>query len=229
MFRQLSCEHGDYLVFAGLATMLAHLPNYEEKVGFLKALTRQKTLLLRIHQTPETDVAALAKYWGKGGRATDVRTLCESLSKVPGGSWVNILTVIPPVPGSRLYTYPTELDNPLNGPLHVRDCHWTTFNFFHGSQEQDVSPQWVINELKNNYAPAAGDPRYGDVVLFGKPDGEIVHSCIYLADDIVFTKNGGTNISPWMLSTIQDLRMRYTFEVPEGQKLVVSYFRHKDW
>jgi hypothetical protein len=208
--------------------MLTRLPSYDEKVCFLKALTRQKTLLLRIHLKPDADVTALAKYWGKGARATDARTLFESLSKAPGGSWVNVITVIPPVPSSRLYTYPTELDNPLNGPPHVRDCHWTTFNFFRGSQEMDVDPQYVLNELKNNYAPAAGDPRYGDVVLFAKPEGQIVHSCIYLADDIVFTKNGATNISPWMLSTIQDLRMRYTFEVPEGQKLAVSFYRHKD-
>ena len=116
IFHQLCCDHGDYLVFAGLATMLAHLPSYEEKVNFVKALTRQRTMLLQIHQKPETDIAALANYWGKGSRSTDVRTVLESLSKVPGGAWVNVLMMIPPRPAWQLYSYPNLQDNPLNRP-----------------------------------------------------------------------------------------------------------------
>jgi hypothetical protein len=227
IFQQLCCEHGDYLVFAGLATMLSHLPSYEAKVSFVRALTRQKTMLLQIHQKPDTDVVALANYWGKGSRATDVRTVLESLSKVQGGAWVNILMMIPPLPASQLYTYPNIQDNPLNGPAHVRDCHWTSFNFFRDTPELDITPDFVIRELKNNYAPASGDPRYGDVVLFSKPDGDIIHSSIYLADDIVYTKNGATSIYPWMLATISDLMKQYSFQVPEGQKLTVAYYRQK--
>ncbi len=228
MFRQMSCEHGDYLVFGGLSTMLRQLPAYEEKLGFLKGLTKQKTLLLRLHLTPESDLAALANYWGKGSRATDTRTMLESLSKVPGGVWLNVMSLMPPLPATRLYTFPTVPDNPLNGPAHIHDCHWTSFNFFHGTEEVDVGGNYVRNELSTHYAPATGDARYGDVLLFAKPDGKVVHSAIYLADDIVFTKNGASTVSPWMLSTIQDLIMHYSFQVPDGHKLVVSYFRRKE-
>jgi hypothetical protein len=226
IFHQLCCEHGDYLVFAGLSTMLAHLPSYQEKLSFVKALTRQRTMLLQVHQKADADIVALAEYWGKGSRTTDVRTILESLSKVPGGAWVNILMMIPRLPASQLYSYQNIQENPLNGPVHPHDCHWTSFNFFREKPE-DFTPDDILTELKTNYAPAAGDPRYGDVVLFTMPDGDIIHSCIYLADDIVYTKNGGTTIYPWMLATIQDLMKQYSFQAPEGQTLSVVYYRQK--
>ncbi len=39
-----------------------------------------------------------------------------------------------------------------------------------------------------------------------------IHSAVYIADDICFTKNGGTAVRPWMLSTISDLLEQYSFQ-----------------
>ena len=75
--------------------------------------------------------------------------------------------------------------------------------------------------------PAAGDPRYGDIAFFSKPGGGVVHSAVYLADDIYYTKNGSTFTYPWMLETLTDLLKQYSFQVEPGEKLVVNYFRHK--
>ena len=35
------------------------------------------------------------------------------------------------------------------------------------------------------------------------------------------------NMHRWMLSTIPDLLMQYSFHAPEGQQLKVGYFRNK--
>ena len=86
-------------------------------------------------------------------------------------------------------------------------------------------PKIVLEQFQHEYRPAAGDPQYGDLVLLAKRDGTLVHSAIYLADDIVFTKNGSTMIHPWMLSTTADLLKRYSFQLPPGQHLTVSYRR----
>lgn len=229
LFRKLSCEHGDYLVFSGLATLLTQLRTYEEKAQFLKGITLQQTMLLRIHATPRSDVAALANYWGKGSKSTDVRTIFQSLSKIPVGTWVNIVMVLPSVPASELYEYPVAPDNPLAGPAHARDCHWTTFNFFRDPPQLEVTPEDLIKELKEHYAPAVGDPRYGDVLLLSTSQGEIIHSCVYIADNIVYTKNGSTAISPWLLEQLPDLLSQYYFMAPEGESLKISSYRNKQF
>ena len=228
LFHKLCCEHGDYLVFGGLPAMLAQLPNYEEKVRFMKALTRQKTMLVRLRVTKDSDVRMLSEYWGKGVWAPNIRTILEGLDHVPGGTFATIMALLPPLPASQLYFYPLVADNPLNGAAPVRDCHWTSLNFFRDTADtKTVDPVNFTKELAADYFPITGDPRYGDVLILAKPDGEIVHSAVFIADEIVFTKNGSTAIYPWMFSTVPDLLKQYSFLAPEGQQLVLRYFRNK--
>lgn len=227
LFKQLCCEHGDYLVFSGLSVVLAQLPTYEEKRDFMRGLTCQRTLTMRILINKGMDINALANYWGKGIKGTDVRTIFESIADSPSGGTLGIINVLPPLPSSQMFVYPMP-DNPLNGPAPVRDCHWTSFNFFQSVADQQLSdPVYFMQKLKEDYAPAAGDPRYGDIALFSKPSGGVVHSAVYLADDILYTKNGATFTYPWMLETLTDLLKQYSFQVEPDEKLVVSYFRLK--
>lgn len=226
LFKHLSYQSGNYFVFSGLPALLSRLPTYQQKVQFVKALTRQRTMLLRLHITPASDIQALTEYWGKGCWNTDVGTILQSLTAIRTGTWMNILMVLPPLPTEEIYDYPTIADNPLNGPPVNRDCHWTSLNFFRDVADSDFGkPEYVLKELKENYSLAPADPRYGDVVIFSKPDGSIVHSAVYIADDICFTKNGSSVVSPWMLATIPDLTDQYSFMVPPGQSLTVQYFR----
>jgi hypothetical protein len=228
LFKRLSCQSGDYFVFSGLPALLSRLPAGDEKLHFVKALTRQNTMILRLHITPRSDVQALTQYWGKGCWDTDVATIMQSLASIPNGNWMNILMVLPPLPTAEIYDYPTAVDDPLEGPPVNRNSGWTSLNFFRDVPEPNFGkPEYVIAELKENFSPAPGDPLYGDVVLFSRPDGSIVHSAVYVADDICFTKNGGGMLDPWILATIPDLFDRYSFQAPPGQGLTVSYFRDK--
>ena len=228
LFKQLCCEHGDYLVFSGLSVVLAQLPTYEEKRDFMRGLTSQRTLTMRVRIKPGDDINAMANYWGKGIKGTDVRTIFESIAETPNGGTLGVITLMPPLPSSQMFVYPMP-DNPLNGPAPVRDCHWTSFNFFSDVPDQQMSdPTHFMQKLKADYTPAAGDPRYGDIAFFSKPSGGIVHSAVYLADDIFYTKNGSTFTYPWMLETMSDLLKQYSFQVEPGEKLVVSYFRLKN-
>ena len=228
LFKRLCYRRGNYLMFTGVPAVLSRLPTYEKKLAFVRALTRERTMLLQLHITPKVKVDALAQYWGKGDWDSDVRTVMDSLTVIPNGAWMDILLVLPPLPTAELYSYPTIADNPMDGPPVNRDCHWTSLNFFRDVPDPNFGKaEYAIKELKENYFPAPGDPIYGDVVLFAKPDGSIIHSAVYLADDICFTKNGGTIIHPWMLSTISDLLEQYSFQVAPDQKLTVTYFRNK--
>ena len=226
-FRKLGCEHGQHLVFAGLSCMLSTLPTHEEKAHLLTALSRKDTMLVRLHVTPQSDIQSLATYWGKAVWNTDVKAILASLSRVPGGAYVDIIELLPPLPTSLLYTFPVP-QNPLNGPVITRDCHWTAFNFFRDPPDPMYSlGDYVRERLRLDFYPVASDLRFGDVLTFCKPDGTIIHSAVFLADDIVYSKNGATALTPWMLSTIGDLKDWYSFQVPAGQKLTVMAYRNK--
>jgi hypothetical protein len=41
-------------------------------------------------------------------------------------------------------------------------------------------------------------------------NGNSIHSAVYLADDIVFTKNGNNYAQPWMLMHLKDLLAEYS-------------------
>lgn len=229
LFMRLSCVHGNHRVLSGLACLLARTPEYAEKIRIMKALTMQKTMLLRMWVSPESDLNELTSYWGRGHWAMDVKALLASVSRVPGGTWMSFLKMLPPGPTAQLYSYPIA-DNPLNGPIQVRDCHWTSFNFFRDQPDPKFSQvDNVRDQVKEEYVPVTGDPRYGDILFFALPTGAIIHSAVYIADDVVFTKNGDTSIHPWMLATIPDLVAHYSFQASEGGKLTLSYFRNKSF
>lgn len=227
LFKKYTCPSGRYLVFAGLPEIIAGIPDYQEKVRFVRALTRQKSLLLRLHVTPKSDYASLVAYWGKACWNTDVKAMLESLGRVPGGTWVDVVELLPPLPTKLLYTFP-QPGNPLNGAPIRRDCHWTAFNFFRDPPDNRFSdPAYVFERLKLDYLPVTSDPRYGDLILFAKPDGSVIHSAVYLADNVVFSKNGDTSIHPWMLTTVPDLLEQYSFLVGPNEQLGLSYYRNK--
>jgi hypothetical protein len=228
LFHQLCAQRGNYLIFSSQAAIFARIPSYDEKLRFLRALTRQRTLVLNLHITPQSDVDALARYWGVGCYATDVRTILQSLTTITPGTYMNIQMVLPNLPSSEVYDYPNVLDNPLDGPPVNRDCHWTSLNFFRDVPNPNFGiEQYVRQELNDNYHPITSAPRYGDVLLFAKPDGTIIHSAVYLADDICFTKNGGAASEPWMISTLSDILDQYSILINPDQKLTISYYRNK--
>src|ERR1700677_93118 len=64
LVRKLSFPHGRLLFFCDAPVVLAKLDNYEDKLRLMKVLSRKSTLLLRLHVMPDTDISALASYWG---------------------------------------------------------------------------------------------------------------------------------------------------------------------
>ena len=224
---QWSCGYGRYTIVFGLSCILSSIPVYEEKARFMKAVSRQPTYLLHLHVTPESDLTALNNYWGKACWSVDVRAFLDSLAAVRGGTWLDVIELLPPLPTSLLYTYPVP-QNPLKGHLLVHDCHWTAFNFFRDPpDERYANPAFVMQHLKADFFPVLTDPRYGDLVLLTKPDGDVIHSAVFLADDFVFSKNGNGDLHPWIIASLPDLLEKYSFQVPPDQKLNVVYYRNK--
>jgi hypothetical protein len=200
-------RRGNYLAFSDLLAVAARLPDAAERWRLCKTLSRRSTLFVSLHLDAESDLPALTRYWGRGGRAKDVGALLASVAQQPGGSVLDIAHLLPRGVRSLLYTFPRPLEQAAG---RVRDCHWTSLSFFQWTpDDRFLDGQEVARAFAEDYQVVEGPPVLGDIVGLVGPDRGMVHSCVYVAADIVFTKNGNSWDMPWVLSTLEDVQSLY--------------------
>jgi hypothetical protein len=111
----------------------------------------------------------------------------------------------------RLYTFP---DKPPEGK-HGYDCHYSSLNFFLGEPDNSfLEPARAAAVLAGDYESVPGPGQFGDLILFTDDGVNVVHSCVYIADDVVFTKNGTSEMQPWLLMTLEQVEAAYPSEKP---------------
>ncbi len=206
--RQLTYRRGKTLLFSDPHLILPGLPSDQERVRLLKALARQSTLLIHLRITEHTDVDALVSYWSaRGSRAKDIRPLLDSIARSRTAIDLDIAHLLPRFARKRLYTYPSADGD--RGEL-IYDCHWNSMNFWNDPPvEAFADGATVIRTLESDYDVVLGDFQFGDIVLFMKSETQAIHSAVYIADDIVFTKNGPSPHSPWILMQLDTLVSHY--------------------
>jgi hypothetical protein len=190
----------------------------------VKALSHQSAVLMGIRVWPDSDIDKIINYWSwpAGVRIVDVRPFLESLRREPDGGAASILYFLPPFARARLYTYP--LPSQPGDP--AMDCHWTTMNFFNETPDNRFSdPKYTVDYLLSHYYKIGKPTIYGDLIFLLNKNGNAIHSAVYLADDIVFTKNGNNFAQPWMLMHLKDLLDEYSVDGPPD----VIFYRNKDW
>lgn len=220
LVERLLFQRGNSLLFSDQALVIPTLNSLEESTRLLKTLARKSTLMLKLRITPETDIEALERYWSFPG-SKDIVPLLTSLKQRGASTTLDIVHLLPRFARSRLYSYPSP-DEP--GSMSYMDCHWTVLNFF--NQEPDPRFQDIAEvgmAFRSNYHPVTGRPRYGDIYLFTQANGDVIHSCVYIADNIVFTKNGASPSSPWILMKYEDVVAFY----PSSQPLDIQRYRLK--
>lgn len=206
--KQLLYERGNARCFSDQDIVLPLIPAPQARTRYLKALARKSALMVQLRVQAGQDVDALVAYWGRGGRSKDLKPLLQSLSRRPNGGTVDIVHLLPRFVRLLAYTYPVPSDEPADAN---RDCHWTALNF-QNDQPDDrfANIDYVREVLLKDYYPVPGEPTLGDIVMFARPDGVVMHSCVYIADDIVFTKNGPGHSIPWLFSSSNDVEAFYT-------------------
>jgi hypothetical protein len=218
--RSLLYRRGSALLFSDPSLVLPSLPAATDRVRLVKTLSRKTTLLVKIRLQPDSDIETIANCWSTGRRRKDVRPLLYSLSRHQGGMTIDLAHLLPRLPRGLLYTYPSPEVPRERSP----DCHWTSMNFFNDTPDErfdDIDYLKVV--LMRDYAEVQGPPAMGDVIVLSRPNGEVVHSCVYIAADIVFTKNGQSHTVPWTLSTLPDLQAFY----PANAPLQIRFLRRK--
>lgn len=192
----------------------------DEFEEFVEALYQTRAFSLRLRVRPDSDLNALVAYWGKGGREKLIRPLLKALTKVTGGAAINVSFLLPPFARNRLYTYPASWNDPA---IEREDCFFTAINFFNDAPDTNLFDHtYAKTILYNEFLPASGQPTYGDLVAVSGPSGAVVHVCVYIAKDFVFTKNGLDRPQPWVLMRMTDMLRCYYVPAMPGR---VTFFR----
>ena len=210
LLNQLTYLRNGRLCFSDLAVVYPRIPSSEERVRFIKTLARTSALLMKLQVQTGCDLAGLCDYWDDGQHNKDIWTLLESLTNIPGGMTIDVTHLLPPFARKRLYTYPVPaLDSPRVG---WPDCNWTAMNFFNDPPDNRYYDSEVWGRaLEQNYTKVR-QASFGDLIVFYRPDGVPIHMVVFIADDVVFTKNGSSSWHPWTLMKWDDLMADYTLD-----------------
>ena len=225
LMKSLLYQRNGFTYFSDPESVLKLLKTREERLKFLQSLTSQDVVMLRLLVRPNTDIDKPLNYWCLGMPGVllkDLRSLLEAQQRLPDGGSVSVLYLLPPLARERLFTSP--LPPEAGTASKLPDCHWTALNFFRAEPDPRLSDNAYASDfIVRNYYEVARPGVCGDLVLLLDQQNRVVHSSVYIADDIVFTKNGINYAQPWVLMHERD--MVGSFSALEPVK--VAYFRRK--
>jgi hypothetical protein len=224
MVKKLMYPRGELQCFSDYELVLLQIHDKDEQMRLLHALSSESAVMAGIRIRPDTDIDKVLNYWSWPGgvRVKDVQPLMESMKDVPDGR-IGLVYLLPQFARQRLYTYPM----PSRPGDPAMDCHWSTMNFFNETPDDHFTdPAYTVKYLESNFYQIAKPTKYGDIILFLDGDSNnAIHSAVYLADDLVFTKNGNNMAQPWMLMHLKDLTRKYESDGP-GRMLI---YRNRSW
>ncbi len=210
LVRGLCYTNQGTLCFADLQA-LPEVLSKDEFNDVIDFLYRFPAYRLRVRVFPDTDVAAMVSYWGKGNREKKIRPLLESLTKVTAtnGVTISIGYLLPPFARLRLNTFPDAWSEPQ---VTKEDCFWTSMNFFNEQPDMRFLDPAVVHQVLQRDYFLVQQPTYGDLVTLVDEAGDGLHMCVYIAEDYVFTKNGINKLQPWVLMKISDMLLGFPSE-----------------
>jgi hypothetical protein len=209
--------------FSDPELVLSKIASRDDQLLLLKALTYQTAVLARLHLDEKSDIDKIVGYWASvpGVRDKDVRPLLDSVARTQGGGTISLLYLLPKFARERLYTFPMPTQT---GDTQM-DCHWTALNFLNETPDNRLQDSAFASQyIKENFYQIGKPSKPGDVLFILDSSGEVIHSAVYIAGDIVFTKNGVNYAQPWILMRTKDLMDVYT----RDQAPTVLHYRRKD-
>lgn len=195
----------DYPVFAAM------LKDQEERLDFAQLLARTRCQLASLAPFSAEEAPDIIEYWSARGRNQEVVSVLNSSVKSDPPLPIDLIHLLPPVPRSLLFTFAPRDSMVANARP---DCFWTTRNFFAPEISQRFLDITYEDTSFAGWLPVSPPYELGDVILVldEKDTAKVHHACNYLADDLVFTKNGSSRLRPWVIQTLDDMKDVYHSE-----------------
>jgi hypothetical protein len=225
MKRLLYAQGENMLLFTDFEPALRSLPGDAERRRFMKLVSRKQAVLARLRLSPDTDVEKLAQYWGVGGRRKDLLPFLGALHRVEKGCTINVICLLPDFPRDHLYRHPFSVTDDKSAK---QDCFWSAFNFFNDPSDGRFNDMGYVGAtLDRDYFKIQEASQLGDLVFLTVAGETAIHAAVYVADDLVFTKNGEDYRQPWILMHMADMVDTYAVKYPIRGSLKVQFFRRK--
>lgn len=189
-------------------------PDREERLTALRAVFRTPALVVLLEKPTPEEVPALAAYW-RLDQQKSVLALLESFAASGEGRYLDIVHLLTPLARELLNLYVLA-----DGDAPAASCYWTALNF----EADQPDPRLLVlpsaygtqsafaqEKLRDEYEQVDGPGRFGDIVAYRERAGrrDLLHVCAYIADDIVFTKNGIGVMAPWCLMRLENVDALY--------------------
>lgn len=206
LFRKLIWKRGEATVFSDISALLALARNQDEVQAVFRSVTRVRTLIVSLRLPVTVPRREFLEYWS-GGRPESLRLpFLSAITSRRAEQSIDISNFLPSLMRQKIYTYP-EIELGVKG--RFPDCHWTSMNFFAVTpQDFLLDTRLAASYLLEKYEPIDAPYRFGDIICF-MDSGEGLHTCVYVADDIVFTKNGDSILAPWVFMQVADVDAVY--------------------
>ncbi len=219
--RKLAYARGDAMCLSDLHLFASS--DVATRMKLLTALSRVPSLVANLKVDAHSDLDALARYWGIGGREQEVRAMLEASAQVHDGSRIQVASLLPRFARTRLYTYPEVKRGPERpGP----DCFWSALNFFNDrADEAAFDLEGISERLDHEFVPATSPLQLGDVIVLKEYRGMLLHACVFVADGLVFTKNGASYRQPWTLQNLDDMAHGYLITQEPGRPVSFEVYR----
>lgn len=206
LLRKLLWRRGSALVFSDIQALLTLAKGSEEVAAVFRAVTRVRSLLVELKLPLNDGRATFIDYWSAGALNAERVPFLVAITRRRAPQLIDVTQFLPTLARRRVYTFPTAAMG-LKGRLP--DCHWTSLNFF----EEEPKDLFLDSAKASEHllsAYVAVDPPYkfGDVLCF-LDNGEGLHTCVQIADDIVLTKNGESILAPWTFMPLKDVDAVY--------------------
>jgi hypothetical protein len=217
--QRLSYQSDLSVCFADLDLIEDQIPDLQQRAELLGLLYRHPYCEVRLRIDQHSDLVTLANYWGGMQTAGQVKAKLKKTLGKKSEAYISLASLMPPLPRSMLDTFPGI---PTDASKPQPDCYWTVFNFFASKPDNRFyDSDFMETALAKVHEPVSGKPSYGDILFLVDSSGRPFHSAVYLADDFVFTKNGGHFTQPWVIMKLADMKACY----PQARPVRETYYR----
>lgn len=217
--QKLIFKDGELQLMADMALLQRTVRDPDSMRRLACLLSRETTVIAYLLVGPHDDIDALANYWGYPDRQDAVRTLLRTTQRSGFDRPIPLSMLLPRFARDRVHRYWRA------GDPAWPHCHFTSLNFFNDNPDEGcTNDTYATSVIQRDYVTVTTPPRLGDLILFKRSDEEVIHTCNYIADGIVFTKNGGSLGHPWMFARLDDMMDFYSYPRP----VKLSFMRRRD-
>jgi hypothetical protein len=218
--RQVSYRDGDAVLFSDFRVVISLAKSDSEARRWVRSLTRVHAVIAYLHVDPQDDLPTLKRYWSVNYHRKDSLPMLEAAADIPGGGKLDLVHLFPPLPRRLVYSYTTpDIERTGQTP----NCHWTSLNFFNYTRQNIyLDLKLASSQVLEDYTLVPEANTFGDVLFFVDASGNAYHSCVFIADNLVYSKNGENIMMPWVLTRLEDIKQIYLRK--PGAKIIV--YRH---